>query len=163
MPRFVIAISFVLLIAGGYVAGTARADTDAKRAKVDMLLVVSGTAETTTQMVRTLLPQFLGMLRQAFPGAPPAVMQAFDEEIKRELQAATPELIDEMAALYARNFTREEVEAMIAFWQTPAGRKMAQLLPRITQESLVLGQSWGQRGAIRAFGRLQERAQLGTL
>ena len=154
-------IAVAVAIVGLLAAGTAAAAD--KRAKVDTLLEVSGTTKATTQMVAALLPQLLALMRQAVPGAPPAVMEAFEQELTQELAASTPEVMDGLAELYARNFTEQEIDALLRFWRSPTGRKLAQTTPRITMESLQIGRDWGQRAAVRAFDRVQRRAQEGAL
>ena len=55
-----------------------------------------------------------------------------------------PKLVDEMIAeivpLYARHFTVTEIKAMTAFYKTPAGSKMLQTMPKVTQESMQISQ-----------------------
>jgi hypothetical protein len=55
-----------------------------------------------------------------------------------------PTLIDELyretLPLYARHFSPEEMKQMAAFYRTPTGQKVAQLMPQITLESMQTGQ-----------------------
>ena len=55
-----------------------------------------------------------------------------------------PKLIDEMITeivpLYARHFTVTEIKAMTVFYKSPAGSKMLQTMPRVTQESMQISQ-----------------------
>jgi hypothetical protein len=44
------------------------------------------------------------------------------------------EMLDDMAAIYQRNFTREDVNAYIAFYSTPAGQHLLKTTPVIMQE-----------------------------
>jgi hypothetical protein len=44
------------------------------------------------------------------------------------------EMLDDMAGIYQRHFTREDVNAYIAFYSTPAGQHLLQLTPVIVQE-----------------------------
>jgi hypothetical protein len=53
-------------------------------------------------------------------------------------------MIDQVAALYARTFTAEELREVVAFYRGPTGQKFVQRLPLITQESMVIGQRFGQ-------------------
>lgn len=46
----------------------------------------------------------------------------------------------ELAALYAREFTEAELRELIRFYQTPVGRKMATLGPRLSQARMEIGQ-----------------------
>lgn len=55
-----------------------------------------------------------------------------------------PKLIDEMITeivpLYARHFTVTEIKAMTVFYKSPAGSKMLQTMPKVTQESMQISQ-----------------------
>ena len=71
--------------------------------------------------------------------------------IGAELRAQLPAYIDVTARLYVRHFTLEEMNQLIAFYQTPIGQKMLAKLPSLTRESMQIGQLWGQRAAREAF------------
>ena len=68
------------------------------------------------------------------------------------MNARVNEIIDQIAAVYARNFTAEELREVLAFYRGPTGQKFVQKLPAITQESMLIGQRFGQSigGEIRA-------------
>lgn len=55
-----------------------------------------------------------------------------------------PTLIDamivEMTPLYTNNYTVDEIRQLTAFYQTPLGRKMMTLTPRLSSESMAVGQ-----------------------
>lgn len=85
-------------------------------------------------------------------------------EVERDLDAVIPimqalvdkrsaELLDATAAVYARNFTADEMRQLTAFYREPLGQKLLERLPAITQEALVVGQKFGQSVA----GELQAR------
>lgn len=54
--------------------------------------------------------------------------------------ALIEEMMTEMAPLYAQNYTVSELKELAAFYRTPLGRKMMELTPRLTAESMALGQ-----------------------
>ena len=69
----------------------------------------------------------------------PEQQAALDRVIDRYLEKATnlytvDEMLDDMAGIYQRHFTREDVDAYIAFYSTPAGQHLLQLTPVIVQE-----------------------------
>jgi len=55
------------------------------------------------------------------------------------------EITDQMAGVYARTFTVDEMHQLIAFYQTPVGQKLLEKLPTLVQESMSIGQAWGRR------------------
>ena len=48
------------------------------------------------------------------------------------------EMLDDMAGIYHRHFTREDVDAYIAFYSTPAGQHLLQMTPIVMQEYMPL-------------------------
>jgi len=47
----------------------------------------------------------------------------------------------DIAALYAKNFTAEELAEMNTFYQTPVGQKTVQLMPQLAAAGAQIGQS----------------------
>jgi hypothetical protein len=73
-------------------------------------------------------------LEQMLPGIAAAISKTFKD----------PALIDEMMAemmpLYTNNYTADEIKQLTAFYQTPVGRKMMALTPKLSAESMAIGQ-----------------------
>lgn len=51
----------------------------------------------------------------------------------------------EVAAIYRKHFTEAELKALIAFYQSPVGKKSLDTMPAIFQESSLVGQSLAER------------------
>jgi uncharacterized protein len=73
----------------------------------------------------------------------PEKQAALDSIINRYLEKAmnlytADEMLDDMAAIYQRHFTREDVDAYIAFYSTPAGQHLLKITPVIMQEYMPL-------------------------
>ena len=92
----------------------------------------------------------LAKVEQVLPVASQAINRMFKD----------PALIDEMmveiAPLYARNYTVAELKELTAFYRTPLGRKMLALSPRLSAESMAIGQ---RIVAPRLNGMMQEVMQ----
>lgn len=69
------------------------------------------------------------------------IPEEFWAEFKREIDAK--ELINMTAEIYAKHFTAQELDELIAFYKTPIGKKLIEKLPIITSESMEKGQAWG--------------------
>jgi hypothetical protein len=54
------------------------------------------------------------------------------------------ELVDAVVAVYASNFSADEMRAATAFYRTPAGQKFLQKNPLVAQQTMLLGQKFGQ-------------------
>ncbi|HKN20306.1 MAG TPA: DUF2059 domain-containing protein [Terracidiphilus sp.] len=69
----------------------------------------------------------------------PEQQAALDKVTDRYLEKAmnlysVDEMLDDMAGIYQKHFTREDVDAYIAFYSTPAGKRLLQITPVIMQE-----------------------------
>jgi hypothetical protein len=97
---------------------------------------------------------FKSIVPAMMQGLKPAIVQN-RPQVERDFDAIAPllldgfnarmnELIEQIAVLYARNFTADELREVVAFYRRPTGQKFVQKLPAVTQESMVLGQRFGQ-------------------
>jgi hypothetical protein len=83
----------------------------------------------------------------------PEQQAALDKVMNRFLDKAmnlftVDEMLDDMAAIYQRHFTRDDVNAYIAFYSTPAGQHLLHITPVIMQEYMPM-----------VMQRLQERSK----
>ena len=105
---------------------------------------------------KTMMPSIMQALKPAIVQGRPEVDRDFDALVAPLLGAMNSrldEIIDKVAGIYARNFTAAELREVAAFYRGPTGQKFVQKLPGVMQESLVVGQQFGQQIA----GELQKR------
>jgi hypothetical protein len=53
-------------------------------------------------------------------------------------------LMDQIVPIYDKNFSQQEIRDVIAFYNTPTGKKVIQVLPVVLRQSIEAGQKWGQ-------------------
>jgi uncharacterized protein len=110
--------------------------------------------------------QFKALLPIILKNLKPAIVQG-RPEVDRDYDAIMPillagmaervnEIVDEITTLYARNFTPEELREVSAFYRAPTGRKFLQKQPLILQESMAIGQKFGQSVAAEMQNRIVE-------
>lgn len=73
------------------------------------------------------------------------VPQENQEAFRKELMESTSELYTQIAEIYMESFTEAEIDQILAFYETPVGKKMVATLPEITQKGMELGQAWGMK------------------
>jgi hypothetical protein len=101
-----------------------------------------------TDQLKLILPSIIQALKPAVVQGRPEVEKDFDAfapALLDNMTARLPEFVAEIVVIYARNFTPEEMRQMTAFYRTPVGQKLLEKLPTVTQESMRVGQAWGQR------------------
>ena len=78
------------------------------------------------------------------PGAP-ALLGAMSSQLDP--------MLDKIAGIYAGRFSAAELREVINFYKGPTGQKFVAQLPSIMQESMTIGQQFGQQIA----GELHQR------
>lgn len=126
----------------------AGADPGAREAIRELIRVTGG-----ERLARLTAEQMIARFRQERPGVPADFWERFLAGVD------TGELLDLMVPIYARHFTRAEIEELLAFYRTPLGRKLVAELPAITHESTMAGYEWGRRLGARAAAELEARGE----
>ena len=75
------------------------------------------------------------------------------------MKRSLPELENPVIAIYDDNFSADEIKQLVAFYQSPVGRKIVIQLPQLMQQSVSMGQSWGQQAGARAVERIRAVAK----
>jgi hypothetical protein len=70
-----------------------------------------------------------------------------DAVLVPDLRALEPQFVASVANSYGRAFTADELQQILAFYQTPAGVKLAALIPSLTQQMVVSGHAWIEQAA----------------
>ena len=65
------------------------------------------------------------------------------EEFKKELQASLQGLYVKLAEIYREEFTEAELDEILAFYDTPVGKKMVETTPKVMEKAMTVGQQWG--------------------
>ncbi len=128
-----LALGVVVAIAAPVTPAIA-AETDSKVERIEQLLELTNSGDLDIQMMEIMIDGF----RQSMPEVP-------DEWWDRFMEKVTVEEMDALLVpIYERNFTDAEIDAMIAFYETPEGQSMIAKMPTVMQESMLSGQMWGQ-------------------
>jgi hypothetical protein len=149
--RIVVAAIAVLCVLGG----AARADSSAgqkppetqKQKDIRKLLKITGSGELGTQV----MGQMIGNMKKAMPQVPEKFWTDFMKEVH------TDELIDLIVPVYDRNLSQGDVTELIKFYESPTGKKFVSVLPKITQESMGVGEKWGRELAMKVMTKLQQQ------
>lgn len=60
-----------------------------------------------------------------------------------EFDASLPSLYDKLVKVYNEVYTKEDIKAILAFYETPIGKKMTAKSGEIAEKSQAAGQEWG--------------------
>lgn len=138
-----------LLLAVALLTGVARADslTPAKYADIKLLMDSTGSANIARQFASASSLQIFKTLRASRPEIPERAIGIMDRELMAlftEKMSAPGGLMEQVIPIYDRYFSHQEIRELLAFYQTPIGRKSISVLPKVVAESMAAGQRWGQ-------------------
>lgn len=145
----------VCLMVCWFAACPARAQTpspDAMAAAHELIVTMRA-----ADFFKTIMPAMMQSLKPAIVQNRPQVERDYDAIVPLLLEgmnARLNEVMEQIAAVYARNFTADELGEAVAFYRGPTGQKFVQKLPAISQESMAIGQRFGQSIASDLRGRM---------
>jgi hypothetical protein len=121
--------------------------TPEKRAEIQRLITLTGGQVTASQVADVTTQRLAATLRKSKPDIPDRVFAAVNRELVTFFQPRVESpggLADRLTALYHQNFTHAEITQLIAFYQTPFGRKTIDTLPKLTREAMSTGNAWAR-------------------
>jgi uncharacterized protein len=92
----------------------------------------------TENSFKTIIKESVGVYKAKYPKD--SSWNAVEAELNNTSMDALAEM---MAPVYKKYLSLADIEAIILFYQTPAGQKYITSLPSITRESAKTGQQWG--------------------
>jgi hypothetical protein len=146
MPRLVTTTAWLL---AGWLAATLVATGPAPAQAPDAMAAAKELMTTmkSVDQFKAVMPSLMKALKPAIVQNRPEVERDYDALaplLLETMNARVGEIIDTVAAIYARNFTVAELNEIIAFYRGPTGQKFVQRQAGVMQESMVAGQKWGQ-------------------
>ncbi len=127
----------IFLIFISYSYGQSQAQTDLYSETLSELMKVTGSEAT----YKTVVTQMIEMFKQQNNSSIP---DKFWDELETELNAdIINDLLKILTPIYQKHLSIKDLREVIAFYNSPTGKKFAQKTPIITQESMDAGQIWG--------------------
>ena len=105
-------------------------------------LTVSGAEASQKLMVQQMFDQ----IKKAAPGKISA------DRIEQQMLDELSLLNEQLFPVDKKHLTHQDLKAIIAFYQTPVGKKLVQSQPAILKDSFSIGAAWGQGVAQRVMG-----------
>jgi hypothetical protein len=97
-----------------------------------------------------IVDSMIQAMKDAMPGASDAFWAAFRQQVKGS------EFVDMLVPVYANNLALADMEELIRFYSSPAGQRFLDKQPLILQESMAIGQKWGEQLARKAIEELKK-------
>lgn len=122
-------------------------------ATLKKMFQVSGSEKTYS----TVIVQMISIFKEQYPAIDAAVWNEFADEF---LQTSLDDLTEMLAPVYFKHLTQTDLEAIIDFYKSATGKKFASKTPMIMQESMQVGQVWGQKIGEEFSRKLEERGYI---
>lgn len=142
---------FILMFfVSSLVTSVASADelTKEKIADIKQLMEVTGAGKIASQFGTAMSQQMFQILKSTRPDLPERALVVMEQELTSlltEKMAAPGGLIDIAIPIYGKHFSHAEIRELLAFYETPIGKKSIEVLPAVMNESVAAGQEWGQK------------------
>jgi len=62
-----------------------------------------------------------------------------------------------LTPIYQKYLTQKELEDVLAFYESPAGKKISDVTPNITKEAVLVGQNWGASMVTKIQAKMKEK------
>ena len=129
MKKILFLLVFIIVISGHNIHAQTKNDDILK------LLSISETGKIAEQTLDLLIPQF----QQLIPGIPDIFWIRFRSKLNINA------LLLECIPAYNKYYTHDEIKQLLIFYESPLGRKMIEVAPFIQEETMYVGQQWGEQ------------------
>lgn len=124
-------------------AGQVSADASSHAANAGRFLQIANADKVAVPVYAQVQQMFAARFAEA-EAAPnkQALLESYQAKANALLDKAVgwDQLKPDMVKLYTRNFSEQELEELIAFYQSPVGKKVMKTMPALTEQSAQLTQ-----------------------
>jgi len=143
-------------------AAQAKPVDPAKEADVRSLMELIGAHDQVQEAVNNSSEQYREKLLATVPNNDKgeAFVTAFVESYQKKFDV--DQLTEQLAAIYDKHYNDDEIRAMLQFYGSPVGQKVAAEMPQISHEILVASRIAGAKAAKEALQEVrQQNPQIG--
>ena len=125
-------------------SGQVLADTASHNASAEAFLTMAHADKLGTPVYMQVQQMFAQRFEQTkAPESKKAVLETYQAKANAALDQAIGwnKLKPDMVKLYTSNFSESELKDLVAFYQSPLGKKVMEKMPQLTQQSAQMTQS----------------------
>jgi hypothetical protein len=89
--------------------------------------------------------------------AQPDIPELFWDEFIKHVTAHMDEFVTILVGVHDRHYTKDEIDQMVAFFETPLGRMMAEKQAAVSVETVAAAERWGMKMGMQVMMDLTER------
>jgi len=133
----------------------AQQPTPAALASAKELITVTGATSLFSPLIAGVVEQAKVLYLQQNP-ALAKDLNDISTRMRTDLQPRFVELTDEVARLYAANFTEQELKDILAFYKTTAGKKLLAEQPKVVDASMKFAQDWANKLSDQVVAKMRD-------
>jgi len=131
---------------------------DARQAAVQQLLQARDADKHLDTMAGTLANLYVERLRKAQPETSQERLNALSTAIKADLLASQDDYLRPEIALLSQRLTMEELQAAIAFYRTPIGKKLSAIATDVIPDAAKAQTDWLSAAVLKATNEVNAKA-----
>ena len=131
---------------------SAQTPSNEYKAALEKMLEVSGSMASAKAMV----PQMIAMLKQQSPSVSASFWDSFQKKWESKFGSKLAELY---APIYQKYLTLDDLKKIVAFYESPVGKKLGTSTPAMMTEGMQIGQQLGMEIATELQQELQAQGK----
>lgn len=135
MKKTTMNLFFILFLSFFSVTVKGQSPSSYEQLMEKMLVVTNSTAT-----YQAGITQMITMFKQQSPNAPGEFWVSIEEELTKNI---LNDMTVMLTPIYKKYLTAEDLSQLIAFYDSPIGKKLSTVNPQIVSESMAAGQQWG--------------------
>ena len=147
--------SVAVVLALASPAAYAQQPSAAAMATAKEIVAVTG----ATTLFNPLIPGVVEQAKLLFLQQNPALSKDLNEisaKLRSDLAPRFEELVDDVAKNYATSFSEQELKEILAFYKTPAGRKLISDQPKVVDATLKYAQTWANALSEQVIAKMRD-------
>ena len=156
--RCALAVIFVQQFASA--PSFAQAPDNQAQADIRRLLSINGAFDGVEKIADDVVPLFVDPIKVARPDLPERFFVVLKEVVRAEMArmfTGTDSIQEDYVKLYAEHFSEADITSMLAFYESPVGRKVAAFQPVLRQESIPIARRWLERNTPRISAEIEKQ------
>jgi hypothetical protein len=132
------------VVAAAHAGKVQAASAADKQADIRRLLALTGAGSVATQAMDEMEKSIRPLMTDSLPPGEyrDKLVELFFQKFHEKRDPS--KLVDLMVPIYDKYYTADEIKGLINLYQTPLGKKMTTVLPKIVAESQAAGGDWGK-------------------
>jgi len=116
-------------------------------------------ATDATALFKPLIAGVIEQAKLVFLQQNPGLAKELNDiaaKLRSDLAPRFSELSDELAKLYATNFTEPEIKTILAFYKSAVGKKLLDQQPKVAEASMKFAQDWANKLSDEVINKMRD-------